>query len=535
MTEHVREGSMAGSWVSGRAPRTRWWGASALAGVAAAVVAATVLPAGGAQATGAGLRVPARYAQQRLDWQPCQGAASLECARMTVPRDWHRPDAGVDLTVAVSRHRASNPAGRRGVLMMAAGGPGASGLNRPEGFVKDEPAVGAAYDVVGFDQRGVGRSTRPVCQTDAEFREFFAHDFRDRSPAAVQGVLARSRKLVRDCRTRSGGLLPYLTTEQTARDMDLFRSLLGARKISYYGPSYATMIGAYYATLFPRRIERTVLDSNVGWAGSWEEFETGQPKSFQRRFEQDFLPWLAKYDAVYHYGRTAQQAKARWEARRRALAAHPVTVGKVVIGPNQLDNGTIQALYNAKEGFPALASALAALDHGDGAGAPERQLMEKVFGSYLSPEFLAEYFSVTCNDTAWNRDIDYWVRRSAKDTKTQPLVGARDLAFSSVCAYWPTAPAPEVKVTGAGLPTTLMLNSVHDPATYYEAALRDHRALRGSRLVTVTGGGDHGQYRNGNACVDDIVTTYLLTGKAPKHDTTCAAGPLPVPTGPAAK
>lgn len=526
---------MAGLWVSGRASRRRRWGVCAVAGVGAAVVAATVLPAAGAQAGPAGTRVPARYAQQRLDWQPCERGSSLECANMTVPRDWHRPDAGADLTVAVSRHRASSPAGRRGVLMMAAGGPGASGLNRPAGFVQDEPAVGAAYDVVSFDQRGVGRSTRPVCQTDEEFREFFAHDFRDRSPAAVQGVLARSRKLVRDCQARSGGLLPYLTTEQTVRDMDLFRSLLGARKISYYGPSYATMLGAYYATLFPRRVERAVLDSNVGWAGSWEEFETGQPKSFQRRFEQDFLPWLAKNDAVYHYGRTARQAEARWEARRRALAEHPVTVGPVVIGPNQLDNGTIQAVYNAKEGFPALAAALVALDRGDGAGAPERQLMGKVFGSYLSPAFLAEYFSVTCNDTAWNRDVGYWIKRSAKDAAAQPLVGARELAFSSVCAYWPTTTAPKVKVTGAGLPTTLMLNSVHDPATYYEAALRDHRALRGSRLVTVTGGGDHGQYRNGNACVDGIVTRYLLTGEAPKHDTACAAGPLPVPAGASAK
>ncbi|WP_331284111.1 alpha/beta hydrolase [Streptomyces sp. H39-C1] len=50
------------------------------------------------------------------------------------------------------------------------------------------------------------------------------------------------------------------------------------------------------------------------------------------------------------------------------------------------------------------------------------------------------------------------------------------------------------------------------------------------------GGGDHGQYLNGNACVDGIVTGYLLTGAAPAHDTSCAANPLPVPdparTGP---
>lgn len=80
-----------------------------------------------------------------------------------------------------------------------------------------------------------------------------------------------------------------------------------------------------------------------------------------------------------------------------------------------------------------------------------------------------------------------------------------------------------------------MLNSVHDPATYHEGAVRAHRALRNSRLVTVTGDGDHGQYQNKNACVDGIVDRCLLRGKAPARDTTCAGKPLPVPAGAAAE
>ncbi|WP_262371196.1 alpha/beta hydrolase [Streptomyces sp. WAC01526] len=138
---------------------------------------------------------------------------------------------------------------------------------------------------------------------------------------------------------------------------------------------------------------------------------------------------------------------------------------------------------------------------------------------------------MTCNDTPWRRDLGHWIRRSAEDTAAHPLAGARELAYAATCASWPVPAAPRVRVTGKGLPTTLMLNSVHDPATYYEGALAAHRALRGSRLVTVTGGGDHGQYQNGNACVDGIVDAYLLDGAAPEHDVACAAGPLPVPPG----
>ncbi|HEY8978288.1 MAG TPA: alpha/beta hydrolase [Streptomyces sp.] len=494
--------------------------------VAAAVVVTASAP-GAAQAGAASAM--SRYSAQRLEWRPCAQAPSLECADMAVPRDWRRPGAGADLTVEVSRHRATDPAKRRGVLMMAAGGPGASGLNRPAGFVKASPEVGAVYDVVSFDQRGVGASSPATCQTDAEFRDFYAGDFRDRSPAALREVVERSRQFVRGCLERSGDLVPYLDTDQAVHDMDLFRRLLGERKISYYGPSYATWLGAYYATEFPQHVERAVLDSNLAFEGTWEQAELGQPMSFQRRFEQDFLPWLARYDSVYHYGGTTAAAKATWEARRAALRERPLTVGSLTIGPNQLDNATIQGMYNTGL-WPSLASVLTALEHWDTATPAERALAAKTFGNYLSPGFNAAYFSVTCNDTPWNRDLGHWVRQSAADTEKYPLLGARELAYAAVCAYWPQSDAPHIKVTGKGLPPTLMLNSVHDPATYYEGALRAHRALKGSRLVTVTGGGDHGQYQNGNACVDAVVDAYLIDGKVPARDLECASNALPVPT-----
>nr|BEK70362.1 alpha/beta hydrolase [Kitasatospora purpeofusca] len=471
------------------------------------------------------LAVPARYAHQQLTWQTCAEEATLECATMTAPRDWHHPGRGPDITVAVSRHRATDPARRIGTLLTAAGGPGGQGLLRPADHVRNAPALGASYDIIGFDQRGVGHSTRAVCQTPEEFRSFFAGDFRDDTPADRARVIANSAALATGCEQRSGGLLPFLTTEQTARDIDLLRALLGERRISYYGPSYATMIGAYYATLFPHRIERMVLDSNIGFDGTWERFQLGQPMSFQRRFEEDFLPWLAARDATYHYGTTPAEVKAHWEARRAALREHPIFDGQLTLGPNQLDNGTIQGIYRENNGFTLLATALTALDDWPAADPAARTTARRVFGDYLSPEFLAEFFAVTCGDTPWARDLSLWTARGTENAARWPLVGARTLAFAAVCASWPTPPptatAPRVRVTGAGLPPTLMLNSVHDPATYYEAALSAHRALRGSHLVTVADNGDHGQYPGPNPCVRSAVESYLLTGATPAGDLTC--------------
>ncbi|GAA1407624.1 alpha/beta hydrolase [Kitasatospora putterlickiae] len=500
------------------------------AALLAVVTLAQTAGTAGAVATPAGPAapgVPARYAHQRLDWQPCTEEAALQCATMTVPRDWHHPGRGPDLTIAVSRHRASDPARRIGTLLTAAGGPGGKGLDRPATFVTHAPALGAAYDVVGFDQRGVGLSTHAVCQTPEEFQAFFAGDFRDDTPADRARVIAASRGLAADCERRGEGLLPYLTTEQTARDLDLLRALLGERRISYFGPSYATRIGAYYATLFPRRVERMVLDGNTGFDGTWERFQQRLPMSFQRRFEEDFLPWLAARDSTYHYGTTAAEAKARWEARRAALHEHPVVDGALTIGPNQFDNGAIQGVYRANNGFTQLATALAALDDWPNAEPAGRATARRVFGQYLDPEFLTEYFAVTCNDTPWTRDLSVWAERGAENTARWPLAGARTLAFSAVCAAWPAPTAPPVRVTGAGLPPTLMLNAVHDPATPIEAARSAHQALRGSRLVTVTGNGDHGQYPGPNPCVRATVESYLLAGTVPPGDLTCPSPEAP--------
>ncbi|MER0444123.1 alpha/beta hydrolase [Streptomyces sp. Edi4] len=501
------------------------WAAAA----ACALLAAAALPAAAASAdTGAAPPVPGRYRLQHLDWQACDSGA-LECATMAVPRDWYHPDAGPGLSVQVSRHRATGP-DRRGVLMMAAGGPGASGLNRPATLTGLSPKLAAAYDVVGFDQRGVGASTNVVCSDQDTVDAFFTSgDLRDRSAAAIGATFDRARAFVADCERHSGGLLPYLTTDQAAHDMDLYRSLLGVDKVSYYGPSYAGALGAYYATEFPRHVERVVLDSPADFTRGWQSFLVGQPLSFQRRFERDFLPWLAKNDATYHQGATPADAKASYERLRATLRDHPLDLDGTLVTPNQLDAAATNALYDAGDRFEDFALLMGLLEHPESAPADARKNAAEQLAHVMGANFFADFFAVSCGDSPWRRDSRYWVRESAAATRVNPLAGARELTFGAICANWPRTGAPKVEVTGKGLPPVLVLASKLDPAAYYEGALRVHHALAGSRLITVDGG-DHGQFQNGSACVDGAVEDYLLTGALPAKDTTCAGAPLPEPT-----
>ncbi|WP_245797550.1 alpha/beta hydrolase [Mangrovactinospora gilvigrisea] len=445
---------------------------------------------------------------------------------MTVPRDWHHPADGHTLSVAVSR--TAGDAGKP-VLMMAAGGPGGQGLLRPAGMASSDPALARRFEIVSFNQRGEPGSSPLDCAPQSAVNDQFTHDLRDDSPAAERQVIAGAREFAQGCAHADGGLVRYINSDQTAHDMDLFRNLLKVRTVSYYGVSYATWLGAYYATEFPHSVNAVVLDSNLAVDDTMQAFMLRQPAAFQRRFDEDFVPWAAAHDSTYHLGATPAAVRAGYEKERAALAAHPLAVpgASVAVGPNQLDMGTSGAIYRAAA-FPVLAQAMAALGHWPTASADEQATVAQVFGSDPNTSFNAEFFAVACNDTPWTKDLGYWKRLQSTESARHPLVGARALLYGATCASLPSAGSgPRLTVTGEGFPPVLMLNSTGDPATPYAGALRTHRALRGSRLVTVAGGGDHGQFENGNACVDGYVDRYLLSGTLPDGDVSCPGSPAP--------
>ena len=105
---------------------------------------------------------------EALQWTACGGG--LSCATVHAPIDYADPSRG-SLELALVRRPARNPAQRIGSLLVNPGGPGASGVQRVRRGFTVSAEVGARFDLIGFDPRGVGESTPITCgSTVAGFR-----------------------------------------------------------------------------------------------------------------------------------------------------------------------------------------------------------------------------------------------------------------------------------------------------------------------------------------------------------------------------
>jgi pimeloyl-ACP methyl ester carboxylesterase len=198
----------------------------------------------------------ARYERQRLDWKEC-GHGFL-CSTMLAPLNYADPD-GAAITLAVAKRPATSTK-RLGSLIINPGGPGGSGV----GYVGYFNATGLeSYDIVGWDPRGVGRSTPVECFGTDELDQYFSMDSSPDNDEELQARIDKQIEFGKSCLERSGALLEHISTADTVRDLDLLRGLVGDSKINYFGSSYGTRIGALYAELFPQRVGRMVLDGAV--------------------------------------------------------------------------------------------------------------------------------------------------------------------------------------------------------------------------------------------------------------------------------
>jgi pimeloyl-ACP methyl ester carboxylesterase len=507
---------------------------SSSAGATASSPPPATTSTGTSTSTGAGSAAsgPIVPTHSTLHWHACAGQLAQEgvpqCTTLSVPVNYAQP-GGRHISLALDMVPATAPKSRQqGVLLVNPGGPGGDGLplaaETAQGLT---PGVAAEYDIVGFDPRGVGSSV-PSLSCDRSFFSGVRPNYIPASAAAQQVLVNRAKTYAADCEQKYGWLLPSMTSANTARDMDSIRAAFGVSKINYYAFSYGTYMGEVYATLFPDRVRRMVLDSVVDPTGVWYADNVQQDYAFQGRMTA-FFAWTAKYNGTYHLGTTAAQVRNAWYRARNQLLAHPVDQ---LIGADEFDDTFLQGGY-LDQLWPGLAQALSSyLNAGQAADLIAQYQSNGVQGEN---EF-AVYNAVQCSDVSWPRNWSFWAADTKRVYAQAPFQAWDNAWFNAACAFWPVqGPAKPLQIKGTGLPGILMLQGTLDPATPYAGAQNAHKLLPSARMVVVEGGGNHGQSMEqpSNSCVQGYLNAYLGTGALPSApglvNARCPAVPAPTP------
>ena len=541
-------GGMSMPRLGGRTARGRGVHKVALIIGAAALLAVTACTASGATATtpsgpavnstpsaAAGSAQPAGPivpTNSTLQWHSCAGLlAELrihDCTTLSVPLNYADP-GGRHLSLALDMIPATAPASQQqGILLVNPGGPGASGLSLAAEVAGGlSPSVARDYDIVGFDPRGVGSSV-PQLSCDPGFFTGPRPNYIPASAAAEQVMIARAKTYASDCEQQFGWLLPYMTTQNAARDLDSIRAAFGVAKINYFGFSWGTYLGQVYATLFGSHLRRMVLDSTVDPTGAWYTDNVDQDYAFQGRIDA-FYAWVARYDSTYNLGSAAAQVRAAWYRARDQLLAHPVngTIGADEFDDTYVSGGYINTIW------PGLAQALSSY-----VNSGNTTYLVDQYQSYgvQNANLFAVYNAVECADASWPRNFGYWTSDTEMIYKTAPFYAWGNAWDNAACAFWPVhGPAKPLQINGTGLAGILMVQGTLDAATPYAGAQNAHKLLPSARMVVVEGGGEHGQSfeQPANACVQGYLNAYLATGALPQGsglvNATCPAVPDPGP------
>ncbi|WP_030575961.1 alpha/beta hydrolase [Streptomyces globisporus] len=475
-----------------------------------------------------------RFYEQELTFEPCEPYASnetdaelfandqFECARMEAPMDYEDP-GGETVSIALLRvpAKGGEPVGS---LMTNPGGPGYAGMSFAPliaAMAPDSPVL-ERFDLIGIDPRGVGASTPALdCYTDVEREN---DEMSEKTTNVASWTEEETRQWMQQCAERTGSeeFLSHVGTRDAARDMDVLRAVLGDDKLSYFGASYGTRLGAVYAEMFPANVRALVLDGPMApYAGTMERREQ-QYAGVQRSFELMGASCTELPDCPL--GSDPEAVTERFQEIVQPLIDEPVPAGdgRVLSFSDAID-GVVAGLYS-EASWPRIIKGIREVQNGRGdalIGLHDAYYQRYADGTYSNALEATEV--INCLDEERHTpEQETKLRRTM--TKIAPFLDTgRPLDDTrNMCEAWPVEPtlgypyATDIE----GLPDTLTVAVTGDPVAPYEEGTHLAEALEGS-LLTVEGEQHGAALIAGNACVDDAVADYLVNLTSPPADARC--------------
>jgi pimeloyl-ACP methyl ester carboxylesterase len=473
--------------------------------------------------------VPGTQAQ----WTPCpevpqelvgRAAAGMtyECASVAVPRNWAAPQSGETYEVAMIRIRSRTQANRIGSLLINPGGPGGSGIDTAV-YLSFGQALGGLptevtdrFDIVGFDPRGVGRSSPIKCISNQDQDATFAAVPDPESDAEFQEVVALNKRVAEGCGQKYGAQLPLFSTEQAAHDMDAIRTAVGDKKLTYLGFSYGTLLGATYAQLFPDKVRALVLDGAINPKQDFIAGSESQAKGFERAFT-NFTKWCKATPGKCPIAPDARGAVTDALAKADASPVkgddgRDATSGWIFVA-------VISSLYT-ESGWQQLAKAVDDLQTGDASGVfdlADQYADRKPDGSYSN--LFDANLAVNCADTAGAPTVERIRQLQAEWRTKYPLFGAPLAMGMLPCTFWPGARDPYPAGPATGSPPIVVVGTTGDPATPYENTAELAKMLGTGHVLTWEGEG-HTAYPS-TKCIVDAVDRYLIDLLVPQEGLRC--------------
>jgi len=453
----------------------------------------------------------------QIAWTDC--GSGFQCATLQVPLDYSQPE-GRKISLALIRKPVTDSSARIGSLLINPGGPGVSAVQ----FLRDD--VGALgnlnlhFDLVAFDPRGVGASSPVTCVSASQLDAYMSLDgVLDDAQEKAAGIQA-DKDFAAGCEQMSGDLLPFMDTSNDARDMDLIRDALGEAKLTYLGFSYGTLIGEWYAHLFPTHVRALSLDGIVDPAMPAIQDSLSQVVGFQQNLDAFIADCKARTSCSY--GRSGDPM-TKLAALMTRLDTTPMNVGSRQLTRSLAMTGVLQMMYDQTL-WPYLDQSLTATDNNDGrqllfwADYYDHRKADGTFDNIWNGGFDSKY----CLDFPVPQDLAAYDALGPSFEQASPLFGPWSQYSDYQCALWPIKPKrAQGPLTATGAPPILLVGGTNDPATPYANAQSVNRQIAGSVLLTRAGNG-HTSYGS-SACSQAAEDAYLIDLTLPAAGTVCTS------------
>ena len=488
--------------------------------IALALVAAAVFPAAAHAGTTQTL--------DRLGGAPCSASSAFTCVSIMVPLDHFAPADERLIRVWFAVRPAT---GRRdGILAVATGGPGSSGILSADSYLSSYSAEVLAHrDLVFFDQRGIGRSGGNTCpEAVAESR------------TSADELVPATEQFVRACvaELRRPGLLPYVGTNQAVEDLELFRRTLGGRMI-LYGESYGTQYAQTYAAAHPKALQGVVIDGVVDLTLSGPDFWRSAARQFESVLDTTLRICANRPACKADAGGDPEALYDRVLAR---VQDAPIDVRFPLPGGRRVDRELTESLFQTAvsgelygtNGRMMLTRALVAAARDDYVpllrlAYQDAMLDEVTLAPEVDPAWSdAMYLGVDCRDYGYYAGTPaeraaQWVADADVVNRQLPRIGGSIFLGDFPCVDWPGASTSQVRpapLRNPGIPT-FVITATGDPITPATQGRAVWSRLDDGYLITTTGG-PHVTFGRGEPCPDDVVMRFLETGATPaKREIAC--------------